>query len=314
MTQRERFYAALQFQEPDRPPHFEQMFELTEEAFGLKEVTEDEYKAVATNAQRERLFARSAELYARIAEEFKWDAVLTWRPAARNDAQYEFIPYLKKYLGPDIPVGSFIWESSISIDTVKDYTGFAVQLYERPEEIHAWARQMLDRAVEHAKRLIDAGCSIIDIASDYAFNAGTFISPAQFREFVTPYVVELVGLIQRNGVRVILHSDGNLMRVMDQILEIGPDVLQSIDPQAGMDIAEVKRLTYGKMALMGNVECRYVQDGPDEKILESAGYCLDHAAPGGGFIYSTSNTVFPGVPLRNYRLMLEYMWNRFAGR
>jgi uroporphyrinogen decarboxylase len=311
MTQRERLFKALRFEEPDRPPHFEQMFELSEEAFGLREVFEDEY-ASATPAGRERLFARSAEIYARIAEAFRWDAVLTWRPAGRNAAQYEFIPYLKKVLGPDLPIGSFIWGSSISIDTVKDYMEFSVKLYERPAEVHAWARDMLDAALDHARRLIDAGCELIDIASDYAFNAGTFISPGQFREFVTPYMVELVGLIRRNGVRVILHSDGNLMGVMDQILEIGPDVLQSIDPMAGMDLAEVKRRTYGRVALMGNVQCSTVQEGPDEKILESAGYCLDHGAPGGGFIYSTSNTIFPGVPLRNYRLMLEYMWGRFG--
>ncbi|MBN1341649.1 MAG: hypothetical protein JXQ73_03165 [Phycisphaerae bacterium] len=311
MTSRERLETALGFREPDRPPHFEQMFELTEEAFGLREPTEAEY-AAATGSERERLFERAAEIYARIVEAFRWDAVLTWRPAARNAAQYDFIPYLKRQLGDDVPVGSFVWESSVSIDTVKDYMDFAVRLFERPDEVHAWARDMLDRGLEHARRLIDAGCDIIDVASDYAFNAGSFISPEQFREFVTPYVAELVELIRRNGVTVILHSDGNLMQILDQILEIGPDVLQSIDPQAGMDIAEVKRLTHGKMSLMGNVQCSLLQDGPDEKILASAEYCLEHGAPGGGFIYSTSNTIFPGVPLRNYRLMLETMWDRFG--
>ncbi len=311
MTPRARLRTALSFTEPDRPPHFEQMFELTEEAFGLKEVRENEYAAAETRDQQERLFARSAEVYRRIVEEFRWDAVLTWRPAARNEAQYRFIPFLKKVLGPDIPVGSFIWDSSVSIDTVKDYMAFAIQIYDRPDEVHAWARQMLDAALEHARRLVDAGCDIVDVASDYAFNPGTFISPEQFREFVTPYMVELVGFLRRNGVIVILHSDGNLMAVIDQIVEIAPHVLQSIDPQAGMDIAEVKRQTYGKLALMGNVECRWVQEGPDDRILESARYCLDHAPQGGGYIYSTSNTIFPGVPLRNYRLMLEYFWKRF---
>jgi uroporphyrinogen decarboxylase len=56
---------------------------------------------------------------------------------------------------------------------------------------------------------------------------------------------------------------------------------------------------------MGNVQCNYLQDGPPAKIRESALYCLRHGAPGGGYIFSTSNTIFPGMPLENYEYMLE---------
>jgi uroporphyrinogen decarboxylase len=74
---------------------------------------------------------------------------------------------------------------------------------------------------------------------------------------------------------------------------------------AGMDIAEVKRRSQNKMALMGNVQCNLLQDGPKEAIRESALYCLENASPGGGYIFSTSNTVFPGMPLEHYEYMLE---------
>ncbi|MCF7838952.1 MAG: hypothetical protein K9N49_10020 [Candidatus Marinimicrobia bacterium] len=40
-----------------------------------------------------------------------------------------------------------------------------------------------------------------------------------------------------------------------------------------------------------------------EKIV--ARYCLEHGAPGGGYIFGTSNTVFPGMPLAHYEYMLE---------
>ncbi|MEN6404193.1 MAG: uroporphyrinogen decarboxylase family protein, partial [Armatimonadia bacterium] len=81
--------------------------------------------------------------------------------------------------------------------------------------------------------------------------------------------------------------------------------LHSIDPMAGMDIAEVKRRTYGKLGLMGNVQCNLLQDGPLEAIRRSALYCLRHGSPGGGYVFSTSNTVFPGMPLAHYEYMLE---------
>jgi uroporphyrinogen decarboxylase len=303
---------ALRFEAPDRPPHFEQMFELTEEAFGLRFPSEAEIEQ-STGVARARIFERCAEIYACTVERFDWDAVLVWRPALRTRAQYEFIPVLKERLGPDIPVGSFIWDGFISIDAVKDYMQFAIDLKEEPEKIDLWARELFKGSRDHAQRLVDSGCDLIDIASDYAFNKNTFISPKDFARFIAPYLAAVVDLVKSQRVYVVLHSDGYLMRVLDQILEIGPHVLQSIDPMAGMDIAKVKQATYGRLALMGNVQCSLLQDGPDEAIRTSALYCLEHGSPGGGYIFSSSNTIFTGLPLSNYEYMLT-VFGEFNGR
>lgn len=311
MKQRERLEKALRFEETDRPPHFECAFELVEEAFGLKFPTEEELHK-ASQKEIEKLYGICAEIYAKMVERFKWDAVLLWRPGSRDEIQYNFIPFLQKYLGKDIPILCTLWGSFVSLETVKDYMAFSVQLVEEPEEIHRWARHMLEEAKIHVQKCIDSGVFGIVIANDSAFNEGPFLSPKNHAEFCTPYVKELVDMIKRQGVITGYHTDGNLVKIMDQILEMGPDYLHSIDPMAGMDIKVIKEMTYGKMALMGNVQCNLLQDGPDEKIIESAKYCLDHAANGGGFIFSSSNTIFKGLPLRNYELMLQYFWNRFG--
>ena len=67
------------------------------------------------------------------------------------------------------------------------------------------------------------------------------------------------------------------------------------------------------MALMGNVQCNLLQDGPNKAIRDSALYCLENASSGGGYIFSTSNTIFPGMPLANYEYMLE-VFNEFNTR
>src|SRR5690348_11424498 len=108
--------------------------------------------------------------------------------------------------------------------------------------------------------------------------------------------------LKAEGLYVIQHSDGNLMPILDDWISSGMHMLHSLDPMAGMDIAEVKRLTYGKVALMGNVQCNYLQDGPDSLIRESARYALGHAAIGGGYVFSSSNTIFPGMPLWHYEV------------
>jgi uroporphyrinogen decarboxylase len=320
MLPRERIDCALHFEQPDRPPHFEQVFALTQEAFGLS-MPEEEEIAHAKGTEQLALFERCAHIYALTIRRFRWDALLVWRPAMvipvdqPDHPGYAFIPFVKEYLrnffGHDIPVGAFVWQSFVSLEVVKDYMEFSVALLEEPETIDAWALDMYTMGLLHTQRLLDAGADFINVNSDHAFNGSTFLRPQQFRRFVYPYKKALVEYIHSRGAWVLMHSDGNLMAILDQILDIRPDVLQSIDPMAGMDIREVKRLCRGRMGLMGNVQCSLLQDGPPEAIIASADYCLTHGSPGGGYIYSTSNTVFEGIPLENYQLMVDYFHDRF---
>lgn len=59
------------------------------------------------------------------------------------------------------------------------------------------------------------------------------------------------------------------------------------------------------------MDCGALHNGPEEKIIESAKYALDNAVDGGGYIFSSSNTIFKGVPLNHYKLMLDYFHDRF---
>jgi uroporphyrinogen decarboxylase len=131
------------------------------------------------------------------------------------------------------------------------------------------------------------------------------VSPADFAEIVTPYLARLVARVKQHGAIALFHSDGQLLPILDEILACAPHGLQSIDPMAGMDIAVVRARTRGRLALMGNVQCSHLQMGPLPAIRDSTRYCLDHAAPGGGYIFSSSNTIFPGVPLAHYEYMLQ---------
>jgi uroporphyrinogen decarboxylase len=304
MKPRERLDKALRFEEPDRPPHFENGFELSKQALGLEFPSQEELYG-ASEKEREKLYGRCAAIYEGIIGKYGWDAATIWFPGGRDEIQYGFIRFLRKYLGDDFPILNHIWDSFVSLETVKDYMSFSVKLMEEPEQIHQWAKAMMEAAWEHAQRSIDAGVYGIVIANDSAFNSGPFLSPAQHAEFCAPYVRELAGRMKKQGARIGYHTDGNLMKILDQIMDMGVDFLHSVDPMAGMDIREVKEKTYGRLALMGNVQCSFLQTGPAEDIVKSAEYCLEHGTKGGGYIYSSSNIIFSEIPLENYEIMTD---------
>ncbi len=300
MTGKERITRAIRFEETERVPHFETMFELEEEAFGLRFPDRDSW-AGCTAAQKERQIGTCMEVYGRIIERFGWDALAVYWPWADPEG----VAAAKREFGQEVLIGGIMSQTVWSIEIIEDWTQFSVDLFDKQAELHAQAEQRCQGALEVIDRLIDAGADFLYLANDVAFNAGPFMSPKHIGEFVTPYLTRQVQHIQERGALAFIHTDGMIMPILDQLVSTGADVLQSIDPMAGMDIAEVKRVCAGRMALMGNVQCNLLQDGPDEAIRESALYCLEHASAGGGYIYGSSNTIFPGMPLRNYEYMLS---------
>jgi uroporphyrinogen decarboxylase len=99
------------------------------------------------------------------------------------------------------------------------------------------------------------------------------------------------------------------MPILDQLVACQPHALHSLDPAAGVDIKEVKAMVGHKTALVGNVNCTALQSGTDEEVTVSAEYCLTHGKPNGGYIFSTSNLPYRGMPPHRYQMALD-VWKR----
>lgn len=308
MTGKQRMLEALHFQETDRPPHFEVMFELEREAFGLQFPDRNRWPS-CTRAEKDRMVGTCMEIYERIVDRYEWDALLVFWPWSDPEG----VVAAKRTFGDSLLIGSVVGCTTWAIESIPDWMQFAVDLVENPRHIHEEAERRTERAIATFNRLAGAGADFIHIVNDVAFNSGPFISPPQFREFVTPYLARQVEHVKTLGVLPFVHTDGNIMSVLDDYLSLGAACFQSVDPMAGMDIAEMKRRCHGRLALMGNVQCSLLQEGPKEALRQSALYCLENASPGGGYIFGTSNTIFPGMPLENYEYMLE-VFREFCAR
>jgi uroporphyrinogen decarboxylase len=184
------------------------------------------------------------------------------------------------------------------------FVEFTIMLFERPEDLHYQARVKCDAAKARLHRMADAGADFFVIAYDFGFNAGPFISPSHFAQFVTPYLTEIVESIHDLGLKVLLHSDGDLRELLDQLHGSGLDGYQSVDPQANMDIRQVRE-QYPEWILMGNVKTSMLQDADEDEIRKSVTYCMKHGGVGKRYIFSTSNCIFPGMPPESYDIMLD---------
>lgn len=146
--------------------------------------------------------------------------------------------------------------------------------------------------LEAAKGYIECGVDAVMIATDWAMNNGPIFHPKFIEAYMVPQVNAVANLCHKNGVLVVKHTDGNIMRIADMFFDMDIDAYQGIDPYAGMNIGEIKEKYGHKVTLMGNVDCgRTLSYGSKEEIIEETKQCIKAAAKGGGYILSSSNTI-----------------------
>jgi uroporphyrinogen decarboxylase len=171
----------------------------------------------------------------------------------------------------------------------------------QPDVVRALVEMSVNVNLELAKEVAARGAK-----NDYAYNKGPLMSPKHFREFLYPALCRVIGGYKELGLYVIKHTDGKLWPILDMIIDSGIDCLDPIDPQAGMDLGEVKAKYGHRVALKGNVDCAQLMTfGTPDEVVEVTKETLRKGMPGGGFILSSSNSIHSAVKPENYVALLQ---------
>ena len=316
MTHRENFILALEGKQPiGRVPHFELLFFLTMEAFGRVYPFHRVYDQWMQMSEHERKLHRAdmADICIATAKKYEHSAIFFLRPNGWRENVNREIMNTLEVIRDMSGMEYFLMihgDATFAVPTGDEMMDFISEIADNPQAVKDRAKRQVEAALKIAEDYRKHG--VLDcfaLCSDYCFNTGPFLSPTMFDEFITPYLTELVAGYREMGFYTIKHTDGNIMPILDSLVAAGPDALHSIDPQGGVDIAEVKRLVGDKICLIGNVNCGLLDTGTDEEVIESARYALKHGMPGGGYIFSTSNCVYTGMQLKRYELMLD-VWRK----
>jgi uroporphyrinogen decarboxylase len=312
---KEKFILALEGkQPPGRVPHFELVFYLTMEAFGVIHPTHRHFEqwGQMSAGEKELHLKDIAETYLKIARHYEHSAIFLqgadlWKEKVSEDT----LKILDLMRAADDQYCLMInGDRTWAIPDGNEMMAFITKLSEKPQQLKDQAQEMIDDALEKAIIFKKHGAlDCFALCSDYCLNAGPFLSPQMFDEFVQPYLVQLIAGYRELGFYVIKHTDGNVMPILDRLVAAGPHAIHSLDPQGGVDMAEVKRRVGDQVCLIGNVNCGLMDTGTDEEVAASARYALKHGMPGGGYIFSTSNCIYTGMPLKRYDLILD-VWRR----
>lgn len=308
MNHKQRLTAALECRTPDSVPTFELEFQLENEMFGqtfdygrmscenLAQCGPNE-RDVILNEYTDHLI----DLYYNKLEYSSF--MLPW--AGSEETTLDTLRLLRKKIGDTAMIHTH-GDGTFALPDGNEMYAFSYRIADDWDGLIEEARQKAENAIERNKIYADAGVDLFVLCDDYCYNSGPYISPAMFAELITPFLAHIIEETRKLGVYTIKHTDGNIMPILDQLIDCKPHAIHSLDPMAGVDIAEVKRLTAGKVAICGNVNCALMQTGTDEEVIESCRYAMDSGKPGGGYIYTTSNVPFRGLPAERYQMVLDY--------
>jgi len=312
MTPRERFTQTLKGSPlSGRVPHFELVFFLTMEAFGKVHPNHRQYHQWVQMEEKERQIHREdmAELFIATAKRYEHSAIFLHPNPNTLEETLRLIDLVREKSN-DRYFLMLHGDATYSIPGGDSMAAFCYRLVDDPQGLKREAAERVDRALANAELIHRyGGLDGFALCLDYCFNTGPFLRPTQFSDFVTPYLARLTQGYRDMGFYTIKHTDGNIMPILDQLIQTNPHALHSLDPQGGVDIAEVKRRCGDRITLIGNVNCGLMDTGTDEEVIASARYALTHGMPGGRYIFSTSNCVYTGMQLKRYDLILD-VWRR----
>lgn len=314
-THKERFAKALRREKiTGHVPQFELVFFLTMEAFGRVHPSHRFYEQWNQMSVREREMHLEdmADLYIKTAQRYDHDAIFVHPNPGDLENTRRLLEIIREKTGDEYFL-LMHGDTTIGIPSGDEMMEMSIKMYEDPDSLHDQQNRWMEQMEKKASAL--SGTGLLDgfaLCSDYAFNVNPFFSPELFEELVAPHLKECIDTYRSLGYYTIKHTDGNINPILDQIVACGPDALHSIDPQGHMCLSEVRKKYGDRICTIGNVNCGLLQTGTDQEVVDDVHRCLKEGMDGNyGFIFSTSNCAYTGMPLERYEMM-EKIWKEEA--
>jgi len=163
-----------------------------------------------------------------------------------------------------------------------------------PEWVHTFMQLLQKRKKVYIESLKGAKYDILELGGGDA--SCTVISPDIFDDFIAPYDSELIETAHKAGQRIVYHTCGGMMPILENIASMNPDAMETFTPSAmGGDtiLHEAKKQIGDKVCMIGGFDqYNYFNGCSEAETRKEVRRCFEEAGEGGGFILSPSDHFF----------------------
>lgn len=165
---------------------------------------------------------------------------------------------------------------------------------EDPEWVHAFLNILKERKKVYIHSLKGARYDLLELGGGDA--STTVISPDIFNDFVAPYDAELIEIAHHEGQRVVYHTCGGMMPILEDIAAMKPDAMETFTPPAmggDVNLKEAKRRIGDRVCMIGGFDqFHFFRGCTAQETRDEVRRCFEEAGENGGFILSPSDHFF----------------------
>ena len=213
----------------------------------------------------------------------------------------EFEPYALVYGAADI------WQRAA---LVRGWEAMFLDMAERPQWVEYITGVFTDFYIADYTRAAEVTNGRVDlflIYSDLGSQHGPLMSPAMFRRFVAPNLRRMCETVHALGAKVLFHSCGDVRLFIDDLIDLGVDVLDPIQPVSeGMSPESLAEAYRGRITFHGGIDMQnLLPRGTRAEIRAAVDRYCDVLGRDGGYILSPTHFFQPDVPPRNVLAVYE---------
>jgi len=202
--------------------------------------------------------------------------------------------------------------------------GFGFGLYERTWTIRGFENSLLDCVAEEdffdelVERIFQLHMGLIAecvkwpvdgvmFSDDWGDQRGVIIGPERWRRFIKPRLAGMYAAVHAAGKFTLSHCCGGVREIMPDLIEIGLDVLESVQPEAlGMDPYGLKRDFGDQITFWGCLGSQStIPFGSPDEIRAEIQRLRTEMGSGGGYILGPAKALQPGTPVENAAACVE---------
>ncbi len=192
------------------------------------------------------------------------------------------------------------------LSALMSYEGMCLALYDDYPLVEAVAQRVGELMLRFYEHLLDFRRVVaIFPGDDMGFRSGTLIAPARLRALTLPWHKRFSALAHSRGVPYFLHSCGNLLGIMETLIdEVGIDAKHSYE-DAILPVEDFQARFGPRIAVLGGLDVHILSAGTPEDVRRRTRQLIDTCAPRGRYAIGSGNSIPSYVPAENYLAMIE---------
>ena len=161
----------------------------------------------------------------------------------------------------------------------------------------------------HFLDALGGNVDIIKIGDDLGTQESLLMSPAMYRSILKPVHADFIRFIrERTPAKIFFHTDGDVFPLVDDLIELGIDILNPIQTSAGRmsDLRELKARWGDRITFCGAIDTqRVLPSGTPDEVRDEVRRVIGILGPGGGYMVGAVHTVMDDVPAENVVAMVD---------